>query len=84
MTIQSREERQRAEIAATREPTREQLYACVKRLAMECWPEHYDAKRSITVDDCIALPKYVAEQIERLELTLAEITKIREKLETLA
>lgn len=66
------------------EPTREQLYACVKKLAMECWPEHYDAGRALTVDDLIALPKYVAEQIERLELTLAEITKIREKLETLA
>jgi hypothetical protein len=66
------------------EPTREQLYRCVTAIALECWPHVAGWPTPLTAANCIELPKYVAAQIERLELTLAEITKIREKLETLA
>lgn len=75
---------QECEGARAGEPTREQLLReCVNAIAMECWPD-LDLKRPLTLIELRELPRYVAAQIERLELTLAAITEIREKLEMLA
>lgn len=65
--------------------TREQLlYACLDAIHLHCYPDRLARPTPLSNTELRDLVRYVGAQIERLELTLAEITKIREKLETLA